>query len=165
MDAILPNFRVLIVQVLTFVLGMMFIWKLYIASLRDHLKKRREGIVKDLASAKTAREEAEHLRSQLAGDRAVMAGELKKAKEEARAEVAALRAELLAKAEAQQDAMLKQAREQIASETGRAIAEVRGYAAALVVEATAVMVGKKLDSGADRKLAEKLVASVKASKN
>jgi len=37
-DAILPNVRVLVVQVLTFVLGMMFIWKLYIASLRDHLK-------------------------------------------------------------------------------------------------------------------------------
>jgi F-type H+-transporting ATPase subunit b len=164
-DAILPNLRVLIVQVLTFVLGMAFIWKLYIVSLRDHLRARREGIVKSLAEAEAARQEAEKLRKQLDADRARMAEDLKKAKEEARAEVAAVRAELLAKAEAQQDAMLKQAREQIASETGRAIAEVRAYAAALVVEATAVMVGKKLDSGADRKLAEKLVASVKASKN
>jgi F-type H+-transporting ATPase subunit b len=164
-DAILPNVRVLIVQVLTFALGMAFIWKLYIVSLRDHLKSRREGIIKSLAEADAARQEAEKLRKQLDADRAQMAEDLKKAKEEARAEVAALRAELLAKAQAQQDEMLRQAHDQIRSESQRAILEVRTYAASLVVEATAVMVGKKLDSGADRKLAEKLVASVTASKN
>ena len=165
MDAILPNYKVLIVQLLTFALGMAAIWKLYIVSLRDHLKARREGIVKDLASAQTAREEAEHLRSQLAHDRANMAGELKKAREEAREEVAALRKELLAKAEEQQEQMLKQARAQIQGETERAVAEVRGYAATLVVEATSVMLGKKLDSSADQALAKKLVAAVKISRN
>ncbi|HTB21761.1 MAG TPA: ATP synthase F0 subunit B [bacterium] len=165
MDAILPNYKVLIVQLLTFALGMAAIWKLYIVSLRDHLKSRREGIVKDLASAQTAREEAEHLRGQLAADRAHMAADLKKAREEAREEVAALRAELLAKAAEQQEQMLKQARAQIQAESERAVAEVRGYAAALVVEATSVMVGKKLDSSADQALAKKLVAAVKISRN
>jgi len=165
MDAILPDYKVLIVQVLTFALGMAAIWKLYIVSLRNHLKGRREGIIKDLAQAEAARGEAAYLRAQLAADRVHMAEDLKKAKEEARAEVASLRAELLAKAQAQQDALLKAARAQIQVESQRAVAEVRSYAASLVVEATAVMVGKRMDSDSDRALAEKLVAAVKVSKN
>ena len=165
METILPNYKVLIVQLLTFVLGMAAIWKLYIVALRDHLKGRRDGIAKDLASAETARQEAEHLRGQLHEDRARMAEDLKKAREDARAEVARLREELLAKAKTEQDALLSQARAQIRTETERAIVEVRGYAAELVVEATAKLVEKKLDQGTDRALAEKLVKSVKVSKN
>jgi F-type H+-transporting ATPase subunit b len=165
MDAIMPNFKVLFVQLLTFVLGMAGIWKLYIVPLKKHLKTRREGIAKDLASAENARAEAEHLRAQLHADRENMAEELKKAKEDARADVAKLRVDLLEKAEAEQAVMLKQAHTQIEAETRRAIAEVRTYAAELVVEATAKMLEKKIDKAADRSLAEKLVAHVKISKN
>lgn len=165
MEAILPNWQILVVQIITFVLGMTAIWKLYISSLRDHLKARREGIVKDLASAETARQEAEFLRSQLAADRAAMADELRKAREEAKADVAKLRDELVAKAKAEQEAMIKQGRAQIQAETSTAIEQVRGYAATLVVEATAKLLEKKLDADADKALAEKLVAAVKISKN
>jgi F-type H+-transporting ATPase subunit b len=160
MQEIMPIFRVFIVQVLTFILGMTFIWKLYIVPLRKHLAARREGIAKDLASAESAREEAGNLRVQLAAERERLAEDLKRAKDEARAEVAALRAELLAKAVEQQEALLKQARAQIEVESARAGAEVRSRAAELVVEATAALVGRKLDSAADRRLAERLVASV-----
>jgi F-type H+-transporting ATPase subunit b len=165
MEAILPHWQILVVQILTFVLGMSAIWKLYIGSLREHLKARREGIQKDLAAAELARQEAEHLRAQLATDRHAMAEELRKHREEAKAEVAKLREELLGKAKAEQDAMLKQGRAQIKAETDAAIAAVRGYASHLVVEATAKLLEKKLDSSSDKALAEKLVASVKASKN
>jgi len=165
MEAILPNWQILVVQIITFVLGMTAIWKLYISSLRDHLKARREGITKDLASAETARQEAEFLRGQLAADRAAMADELRKAREEAKVDVAKLRDELVAKAKAEQEALIKQGRAQIQAETTAAIEQVRGYAAVLVVEATAKLLEKKLDTDADKALAEKLVASVKISKN
>ena len=165
MEAILPNWQILVVQIITFVLGMTAIWKLYISSLRDHLKSRREGITKDLASAETARQEAEFLRGQLAADRAAMADELRKAREEAKADVAKLRDELVAKAKGEQEALIKQGRAQIQAETTAAIEQVRGYAAVLVVEATAKLLEKKLDTDADKALAEKLVAAVKVSKN
>ena len=165
MEAILPNWQILVVQIITFVLGMTAIWKLYISSLRDHLKARREGIVKDLASAETARQEAEFLRGQLTADRAAMADELRKAREEAKADVAKLRDELLGKAKAEQEALIKQGRAQIQAETATAIDQVRRYAAALVVEATGKLLEKKLDTDADKALAEKLVAAVKVSKN
>jgi F-type H+-transporting ATPase subunit b len=165
MEAILPNWQILIVQIVTFVIGMGAIWQLYIKSLRSHLKARREGIVKDLGAAETARQEAEYLRAQLQEDKARMADDLRKAREEAKAEVARLREDLMARAKADQEALLKQGRAQIAAETDAAIAAVRGYAAQLVVEATSKLIGKKLDAGADKAMAEKLVASVKVSKN
>lgn len=165
MEAILPNWQILVVQIITFVLGMTAIWKLYIVSLRDHLKSRREGIVKDLGAAETARQEAEFLRAQLQEDKAKMAEDLRKAREEAKAEVARLREDLITRAKAEQDALIKQGRAQIQAETTAAIAAVRGYAATLVVEATAKMLEKKADAATDKALAEKLVAAVKISKN
>lgn len=165
MEAILPDWKILVVQIITFVLGMAAIWKMYIGSLREHLAARRKGIEKDLASAETARQEAEHLRTQLQADRAHMAEELRKAREEAKAEVARLREELIGKAKAEQETLVKQGRQQIQAETEQAISAVRAYAAELVVEATAKLLEKKLDADTDKALAEKLVASVKVSKN
>jgi F-type H+-transporting ATPase subunit b len=162
---LIPHLDVLIAQIVTFAIGMGAIWIIYLKPLGSHLKSRREGIAKDLSSAETARQEAEHLRAQLHADRQHMAEELKKAKDEARLEVGRLRDDLLAKAKAEQEALLKQARTQIQTETERAIAEVRTYAAALVIEATAAMVEKKLDTESDKAMAEKLVASVTVSKN
>lgn len=161
MEAILPHWQILVVQIVTFVLGMAAIWKLYIVPLQSHLKTRREGIAKDLATAETARGEAESLRTQLHADRAKMAEDLRAAREEAKAEVAKLRDDLMAKAKADQDALIKQGRAQIAIETQQAIAAVRGYASQLVVEATAKLIDKKMDAKTDKALAEKLVAAVK----
>lgn len=162
MDAILPDTKVLIVQLLTFALGMSVIWKLYIVPLREHLRLRREGIAKDLESAEAARREAEQLKAELARERARMAEELKAARAEAREEVAQLRAGLLAKAEEQQAALLRQAQERIEGETRKAQAELRAASAALVVEAAGRLLEKRLDSRADLELAERLVASVGA---
>jgi F-type H+-transporting ATPase subunit b len=165
MEAILPHLDVLLVQIITFLLGSLAIWKLYLAPLRQHLSERRDGIAKDLANADAARAEAEVLRAELVKERARMAAELKQAKDEAKADVAKLREELLAKAKHDQEALLKQGRAQIQAETLDAIAKVRDYAAVLVVEATGKLIEKKLDAKADQALADKLVRAVKASKN
>jgi F-type H+-transporting ATPase subunit b len=165
MDAILPHLDVLIVQIITFLLGSFAIWKLYLAPLRSHLAQRREGIAADLANADAARAEAESLRAQLVEERARMASDLKKAKDEAKADVAKLREELMAKAKHDQEALLRNGRAQIQAETQEAIAMVRNLAATLVVEATAKLLEKKLDTKTDLELAEKLVKAVHTSKN
>ena len=165
MEAILPHLDVLIVQIITFLLGSLAIWKMYLAPLRQHLSERKEGIAKDLANADAARAEAETLRAQLVQERARMADELKQAKDEAKADVAKLREELLAKAKHDQEALLKQGRAQIQAETAEAIASVRNIAATLVIEASSKLMEQKLDSKADHALAEKLVKAVATSKN
>ena len=165
MEAILPHLDVLIVQIITFLIGSLAIWTMYLGPLRQHLASRREGIAADLANADAARAEAESLRAQLVEERARMAAELKQAKDEAKADVAKLREELLAKAKRDQETLLRNGRAQIQAETQEAITAVRKIAAQLVVEATGKLIEKKLDSKADRGLAEKLVQAVHASKN
>ena len=165
MEAILPHLDVLIVQIITFLLGSLAIWKMYLAPLRQHLSERKEGIAKDLANADAARAEAETLRAQLVQERSRMADELKQAKDEAKADVAKLREELLAKAKHDQEALLKQGRAMIQAETAEAIASVRNIAATLVIEASSKLMEQKLDSKADQALAEKLVKAVATSKN
>ena len=165
MEAIMPHLDVLLVQIVTFIIGSIAIWKMYLGPLRRHLSQRREGIAKDLANADAARAEAEILRAQLITERSRMADELKQAKDEAKADVAKLRDELLAKAKADQEALLKHGRAQIQAETLDAITQVREYAAVLVVEATAKLIEKKLDAKADQALAQKLLSAVTASKN
>jgi F-type H+-transporting ATPase subunit b len=165
MEAILPHLDVLIVQIITFLIGSLAIWKMYLGPLRQHLAERRDGIAKDLANADAARAEAEALRAQLVEERARMASDLKKAKDEAKADVARLREELMAKAKHDQDALLRNGRAQIQAETQEAIATVRNLAATLVVEATAKLLEKKLDTKTDLSLAEKLVKAVHTSKN
>ncbi len=162
MQELLPDTKVLIVQVLTFALGMAAIWKLYIVALRDHLKARREGIAADLASAEQARREAAELRAQLEAERVRMADELKRARQDAAEQVARLREELMAKAVQQQDDLLRQAAQRIEGEARKAAAEIRGQAADLVVQAAGALLGRRLDSAADRAMAESLVASVRA---
>lgn len=165
MEAILPHWQILVVQIITFVVGMAAIWKLYISSLRDHLKLRREGIAKDLSSAENARQEAEHLRAQVQADRLKMADELRQAREEAKAEVARLRDELLTKARVEQDSLLKQGRTQIQAEREEALRQIRQMAASLVVQATGKLLEKNLNSTAQKSLAEKFVKQIKISKN
>lgn len=164
MEAILPHLDVLIVQIITFILGSLAIWKMYLGPLRQHLKERKEGIAQDLASADAARAEAEKLRAELNAERARMADELKKAKDDAKADVAKLREELLAKAKHDQEALLKAGRAQIQAETVEAISAIREEAATLVVAATEKLLEQKLNGKADEALAQKLVKAV-ASKN
>jgi len=162
---LIPHLDIVFVQIATFALGFWAIWNLYIKSLRAHLKSRREGIAADLANADAARAEAEALRAQLVEERARMASDLKKAKDDAKADVAKLREELMAKAKHDQEALLRNGRAQIQAETQEAIATVRNLAATLVVEATAKLLEKKLDTKTDLNLAEKLVKAVHTSKN
>lgn len=164
MEAILPHLDVLLVQIVTFILGSFAIWKMYLGPLRQHLKERKEGIAQDLASADAARAEAEKLRAELNAERARMASELKQAKDEAKADVAKLREELLAKAKHDQEALLKAGRAQIQAETVEAISAIREQAASLVVAATEKLIEQKLNAKADEALAQKLVKAV-ASKN
>jgi len=161
---LIPNPQVFLAQLVTFAIGMAAVWFIYLKPLGEHLRQRKQGIAKDLASAEAARGEAEALRAQLAEERGRMADELRKAKEEAKADVARLREELMKKAEAEQAQLLKQGRAQIQAETEAALVAVRAEAADLVVQAAGAFLLKKPDTAVDKALAEQLVAAVKATK-
>src|SRR5690349_14916963 len=157
MEAILPHWDVLVVQILTFALGMGAIWALYLKPLGEHLRQRREGIAKDLASADSARGEAEKLRSDLAEERARLADDSRRMRDEARKDAARLREELLEKARTEQKSLLDATRAQLEQEKQEALREIREEVAGLVVQVAGKLIEKKLDGKSDQALAERLV--------
>src|SRR6266581_4020197 len=98
--------QILILQLITFALGMGAIYMMYLKPLGKHLRGRKEGILKDLDAAKQAHAEAVALREELASERSKMAAESKRLVEKTKKDVEALRADLMKKAKIEQEALL-----------------------------------------------------------
>jgi F-type H+-transporting ATPase subunit b len=157
--------QILILQLITFALGMGAIYMMYLKPLGKHLRGRKEGILKDLDAAKQAHAEAVALREELASERSRMAAEAKRLVEKTKKDVEILRADLMKKAKSEQEALLLAGRKQMELEKVEAIRRIREQTAEIVVEATAKLLEKNLNKSAQVKLAEKFVKSIKISKN
>jgi F-type H+-transporting ATPase subunit b len=157
--------QIFIIQWITFVLGMAAIWAMYLKPLGKHLKGRREGIIKDLASAEAARAEGQKLKSEFALEKVKLAEENHRLMEKTKADAEAFRSELMAKAKDEHESLLKAGRKQLDQERLEALRQIRQEAAELVVLATAKLLEKNLGKAAQLSLAQKFVKSVKVSKN
>jgi len=159
------NLQIFGIQWITFLLGMAAIWVMYLKPLGLHLRGRREGIAKDLAAAEAARAEAAKLKAEFDAEKAKMAEENRRQMEKVKADAEAFRTDLLAKAKAEQDALVNAGRKQIDQERLEALRQIRAEAASLVVQATEKLLEKHLDGKTQEALAKKFIAGVKVSKN
>jgi F-type H+-transporting ATPase subunit b len=62
--------------------------------------------------------------------------------------------------EAERQRRLEETRREIAAETARALEEIRSEVADLTLEATSIVVGRKLDSDRDRELISEAIGSL-----
>ena len=62
--------------------------------------------------------------------------------------------------EAERQRRLEETRREIAAETARALEQIRSEVADLTLEATAIVVGKKLDADRDRELIAEAIGSL-----
>lgn len=157
--------QILILQLITFALGMGAIYVMYLKPLGKHLKERKDNIVKDLASAESARAEGAKLKEEFAFEKAKLAEENRRLMEKTKADAEAFRGELMAKAKEEHEALLKSGRKQLEQERLEAVRQIREQTAELVVEATSKLLEKNLNQASQLDLAEKFVKSVKVSKN
>ena len=162
---LIPNPQVFLAQLVTFVLGMGAVWFIYLKPLGEHLNSRKSGIVKDLASASEARAEAEKLKADFAAEKARLMDENRKLMEKTKKDAEAFRAELMAKAKSEHEALVKSGRAQIEHERADAVRRIREEAATLVVEAAGKLIEKNLNNATQTALAKKFVAGIKVSKN
>jgi F-type H+-transporting ATPase subunit b len=135
--------------VLLVVLGK-FAWGPIVKLLDEREKTIREAI----ESAKKERAEAERMAAE---QKAALVQATREAAELAKrnqAEVEALRQELTARARKEADELVSTARKQIAEETKKASAELRGLVADLAIDAAAKLVKASLDEKAQRQLVE-----------
>lgn len=134
-------------------------WKVW-GPLMHVIEEREKGIQNSIDAAKKEREQAEKL---LAEQQLAIAAAKKEAADMVRksqTEVEKAKEELFAKAKAEADAFLAQARKTIHDEKVKALAEVRGIAVELAIAAAAKLIEKKMDDATQRQIADEYVAGL-----
>ena len=159
------NPQIFAIQIVTFAVGMAAIWALYLKPLGKHLRERKAGIVKDLQGAESARAEAEKLRAEFTLEKAKLLEENRLLMEKTKKDAEAFRSELMGKAKAEHEALIKASRAQMEAERHEAVRQIREQAASLIVEATGKLLEKNLNNASQIALAAKFVKGIKVGKN
>ena len=125
-----------------------FLIALYVLSryafgpIQKMIDERRERIRRSIEEAEEARGEAE----------AIIA--------EARKTRDAMETRMREETEAERQRRLEETRREIAAETARALEQIRAEVADLTLEATSIVVGRKLDADRDRELISEAIGSL-----
>jgi F-type H+-transporting ATPase subunit b len=124
------------------------------------LDDRREHIRRSIEEADNARDEArklleEHraLIGQARSDAEGIIAEARKTRE-------SMEQRMREETEAERQRRLEETRREIAAETQRALEQIRSEVADLTLEATSIVVGKKLDSDRDRELISEAIGTL-----
>jgi F-type H+-transporting ATPase subunit b len=139
----------------------LFVLKRYaFGPIQKVIDDRREHIRRSIEEADNARDEArklleEHraLIGQARSDAEGIIAEARKTRE-------SMEQRMREETEAERQRRLEETRREIAAETQRALEQIRSEVADLTLEATAIVVGKKLDSDRDRELITDAIGSL-----
>jgi F-type H+-transporting ATPase subunit b len=139
----------------------LFVLKRYaFGPIQKMIDERRENIARSIQEADHAREEARNL---LEEHRRLMneaRGEAEQIIAEARKTRDAMETRMREETESERQRRLEETRREIAAETSRALEQIRAEVADLTLEATSIVVGRKLDSDRDRELISEAIGSL-----
>ncbi len=149
-----PKLSELVVGFLAFAILFLFMWKWVLPRLNAILEERRAKIQGDLEKAEATRQQAEQeltdYRTQLAGAR----DEGNRIIEEARKTAEAMRLDMNKKAEAESQAIVARAQDEIRAERDRVFQELRTQVGELSLALAGRMVGESLDKARHLKLVD-----------
>jgi F-type H+-transporting ATPase subunit b len=156
------NFALAFWTAVTFALLLVVLGKFAWRPILEMLETREKTIAGAIESAKRERAEAERAAAE-------MHASLEKARNEAaelirrnQAEVAAAKAELMAAARKESDALLAQARASIEEERRAAIADLRSQVVDIAIEAAGRLLQTQMDEKKQRQLVEEYLAKLPA---
>ena len=150
--------------VVCFLIALFVLKKYAFGPIQNMIDERREQIRRSIEEADHARTEARNL---LEEHRSLMneaRGEAEQIIAEARKTRDAMEQRMREETEAERQRRLEETRREIAAETGRALEQIRAEVADLTLEATSIVVGKKLDSDRDRELISQAIGTLDFSK-
>ena len=139
-------------------------WKAYPAIL-GAVEAREKALADALESAKKDREAAAAALAEQQKKLEQTREEAQKLIAEGRAAGDKVRADVIAQAKAEHDAMLERARAEIQAERDRAVLELRREAVELAVRGASKVLEKNLDDAANRKIVDDYLASIPAAKS
>jgi F-type H+-transporting ATPase subunit b len=155
-----PGIGLMVFTLVVFAVSMLVLYKLAFGPISEALAKRQTMIEDSIDSAQRTRDEADQLLAEYRE-------RLKDARVQAEEIVTRARKagenherESLEQAKETREELLEQTRRDIASETARAIQEIRREVADLTVAATEAVTRKSLDSDDQRRLVEEALADL-----
>jgi len=154
------NFALSFWTFVTFLLLIVVLGKFAWGPILQMIETREKTIADAIESAKLERAEAEKARAD-------MLAALERAREESaqlvrrnQQEVAAAKGELMAAAKKESEELLAAARKTISEEKRQAIAELRGQAVDIAIEAASRLVQMNMDEGKQKQLVEEYLAQL-----
>lgn len=160
LDILLPPLNELIAGIIAFAIVFFFMWRFAVPGINRMLEQRQAAIAGQIEDAEKAKREAESLladyRSQLNNAKA----EGNRIVEEARQQGEQLKADIVAKAEADAEQIRAKAREEAAGEKARALAEAKSQVGDISVDLAGKIVGESLDEQAHRALIDRYLADL-----
>lgn len=123
----------------------------------DLVNEREKQIADSIEAAKKARKEAEDLIAKAKAETEDALRNMAKQRSEAQAAMDAFKEQQLAEARKKGEEELANARRQIQEEKAKAIAEVKGVAVDLAIQAAEKLLSEKLDDAKHRQLAEQFI--------
>jgi F-type H+-transporting ATPase subunit b len=139
----------------------LFVLKRYaFGPIQKMIDARREQIRLSLEEAEHAREEARRVLEEHKKLIGQARGEAEQILAEARRTGEAMEHRMREETEAERKRRIEETRREIAAETARALEKIRTEVADLTLEATAIVVGRKLDAERDRELITEAIGSL-----
>lgn len=161
-DLIIPETNELIAGIIAFAIVFFFIWKWAVPAINRALEARRQAVAGQLEEAEKAKLEAQSLlddyRQQLAGTRQ----EAGRIIDEARQTADQVKADIVAKAEAEADEIRRKARQDAEAERARLRTEMRDEMASLSLDVAERVIGSELDADAQRRLVDRYLAELES---
>ena len=146
--------------IVAFLITLFVLKRFAFGPIQTMIDERRARIAQSIEEADKARDEA---RSLLEEHRKLMQearGEAEQIIAEARKTRDAMETRMREETEAERQRRLEETRREIAAETSRALEQIRPEVADLTLEATSIVVGRKLDADRDRELISEAIGSL-----
>ncbi len=146
--------------IICFLIALFVLKKYAFGPIQNMIDARREQIRRSIEEAETARKEARQLLEEHKALMQEARGQAEQIIAEARKTRESMELRMREETEAERQRRLEETRREIAAETARALEQIRAEVADLTLEATSIVVGKKLDSDRDRELISQAIGSL-----
>jgi F-type H+-transporting ATPase subunit b len=160
LEILLPPRNELIAGIIAFAVVFFFIRRYAVPAINRMLEQRQAAVAGQIQDAEKAKAEAESLLADYRGQLAEARAEGNKIIEEARQSAEQMRADIVAKAEADAEQIRARAREEASNEMARALTEVKSQVGDISVDLAGRIVGESLDAKAHQALIDRYLADL-----
>jgi F-type H+-transporting ATPase subunit b len=154
------NLFLLVTQVVTFLVAMVIVWKLFWGPLTQLMRQRATRIAEDVQRAEQGRREIEALEADYHHRLAALEAQVRQSIQDAVAKGNVAKDELLAEARAEAKRILDKAQADLALERERVVRELRAQVTDISLAALERLLGTGLDVQAQKRLLDQFVKDV-----